>query len=596
MDNRSLGEPRGASGQRESVNFLRRNGNFLGLIVTTTVSLLLVTSNQRQWSISGGAYFTLNRHRSSIQIAVQVISAWFGFLQQNIVCRPFNHATRLRLRKIPPTLDTLYAWSCVSEARTAWALRIKFLLPTLVFALAMLVPSALWAGAITPTLIVTQSPRPGSLHIPQFQNSSMIREWPSEIGSSGPLLRTAKALFSFSPGVKMLGSLIASAASATTVDGGVRQHPKFDNTRYTYNGRSYGVGASAGLADSPITDDPLALSYMFQENGLRADVECIYNSSTEFVITGEEGIFTYPAVGFLPDSGGNEEYSVYFGHGSDAIVAIGVTTNNNSTERILGIAAGKSYDNLNATQCTITFIPRTFNVSVSLSDHFINVTDSSSGIDFAASRNLTHVLTRQFELITNDQTDLYVSLIGDSFNSSIASYNSSVSSNDSQSPSEASATLAGLTDSVTAMVDDLLVAYSSAQLMIMNDTSLVPATVEVHAFRYGSGLYIYLTFAINAVVLLLLAEEALRTRGWKDLLYFDHMDPRSLIIGGSMGGCAIADAAKDAWTDRKRPMYRYDSVDIGNVRVALHQNNKAIVLESSKSRQKELPRIPSRDD
>ena len=226
-------------------------------------------------------------------------------------------------------------------------------------------------------------------------------------------------------------------------------------------------------------------------------------------------------------------------------MAIGVTTNKDSIERILGIAAGKSYNTLNATQCTITFIPRIFNVSVSLSDHLINVTDSSSGIDFAASRNLTHVLTRQFELIANDQTSLYVSLIGDSFNSSIASYNSSVSSNDPQSPSEASATLAGLTNSVTAMVDDLLVAYSSAQLMIMNDTSLVPATVEVHAFRYGSGLYIYLTFAINTVILLLLAEEALRTRGWKDLQYFDYMDPRSLIIGGSMGGCAIAHAAEE---------------------------------------------------
>ena len=580
----------------ESVNFLRRNGNFFGLIVTTTVSVLLVTSNQRQWSISGGAYFTLNKYRSSVQIAVQVISVWFGFLQQNIVCQLFNYATRLRLRKIPPSLDAIYAWNCSSTARIAWALRIKFLLPTLVFALAMLVPSALWAGAITPTLIVTQSLRPGSLHIPQFRNTSMIREWPSEVGRSGPLLRTAKGLFSFSPGMRMLGSLVASAASATTVDGGVRQHPKFDNTRYTYNGRSYGVGASAGLADSPIADDPLALSYMFQENGLRADVECIYNSSTEFIITGEEETYIYPAVGYLPDSGSSEEYSDYFGHGLDAIVAIGVTTNNDSTERILGIAAGKSYDNLNATQCTINFIPRTFNVSVSLSDHLINVTDSSSGIDFAARRNLTHILTRQFELIANGQTNLYVSLIGDSFNSSIASYNISLSMNDTQSPSEASATLAGLTNSVTAMVDDLLVAYSSAQLMIMNDTSLVPATVKFHAFRYGSELYIYLTFVINTVVLFLVAEEALRTRGWKDLLYFDYMDPRSLIIGCSMGGGAIAHAAKDAWIDRKRPIYRYDSVGIGNVRVELHQNNKSIVLESSRSRQKELPRIPSRDD
>ena len=63
----------------------------------------------------------------------------------------------------------------------------------------------------------------------------------------------------------MLGSLVASAASATTVDSGVRRHTKSDDSRYTYNGRSYGFGAPAGLADSSITDDPLALSYMFKK-------------------------------------------------------------------------------------------------------------------------------------------------------------------------------------------------------------------------------------------------------------------------------------------------------------------------------------------
>lgn len=70
----------------------------------------------------------------------------------------------------------------------------------------------------------------------------------------------------------------------------------------------------------------------------------------------------------------------YFGHSNDAIVAIGVTTNNASIEHILGIAAGKSYATLNATQCTITFTPRIFNISVSLSDRSINVTDISNGV------------------------------------------------------------------------------------------------------------------------------------------------------------------------------------------------------------------------
>lgn len=496
---------------------------------------------------------------------------------------------------MPPTLDAIYAWNSFSAARAAWGLHTKFLLPTLLFALGMLVPSALWAGAIIPTLVVTQASTLGSLPVPQFDNSTMIREWPTEISTSGPLLRTSKGLFSFSPGVRMLGSLLASAASATTVDRGIRQHPKSDNTHYRYNGRSYGVEASVRLADGPITDNPLALSYEYQENGLRADVDCIYNSSTEFVIADESWPKIYPVVGNLPNSGDSEEYSDYYGHDSAAIVAIGVTTNQASTERILGIAAGESYAALNATQCTVTFVPIVFNVFVSLSGRYINVTAGSNGVDFVASRNLTFALIRQFELIANDQTSLYVSVIGDSITSSIASYNSSVTSNGSLAPSEAFATLAGLTKSVTAMIDDLLVAYSSAQLMIMNDTGAVPVAVEINAFRYGSGLYIYLTFAINTIIVLLLAEEALRTRGWKGLLYFDYTDPRSLIIGGSMGGCAVANAAKFAWTDRTRPMYKYISREFGDVRAALHENHDSLVLDSSRSQQKKPPKLPSHD-
>lgn len=580
----------------EPVDFVRKHGTFLSLIVTTLMSLLLVASNSKRWTVSGDYYITLTQYRASVQIAVQIISASLGFLQQTVLCQLFNYATRLRFTKTAPTLDTIYVWNSVSAARVAWGVRVRSLMPTLIFALGILVPSALWAGAITPTLVETKASTLASLPIPGFQDSTMIREWPSEINSSGPLLRNTRGLFSFSPGVRMLGSLLSSAASATTVDGGIRQHPKFDNTRYTYNGRSYGVGSSVGLVDDSITGNPLAMSYVYQENGLLADVVCIYNSSTEFIIEGESDTNIYPVTGDLPNSGDTPEYSEYYGHSSDAIVAIGVSANNASTERVLGIAAGKSYAALNATQCTVNFTPRIFNVSVSLSDHSINVTEFADGADFAASNNLTRTLIRQFELITNDQTSLYVSVIGDSFNSSIASYNSSIASNGSLLPSEASATLAGLTNSVTAMVDDLLVAYSSAQLMIMNDTSLAPTTVQIHAFTYGSTLYIYLTFAINTAILLLLAEEAFRTRCWKDLLHFDYMDPRTLIIGASMGGCAVAEAAKDRWTDRQGSIYQYESASIGGVKVALHENHRSIILGTSRSSQKELPKIPGAQD
>lgn len=127
------------------------------------------------------------------------------------------------------------------------------------------------------------------------------------------------------------------------------------------------------------------------------------------------------------------------------------------------------------------------------------------------------------------------------------------------------------------MADDLLGAYSSAQLIIMKDAADVAATVEVQAFAYGSAVYIYLVFAINTVVLLLVLGEALRNRGWKDLLHFDFTDPRSLIIGGSMGGHGIARLANTAWTDHRKPSYKYASPEIGRIRVVLHDNHQAII-------------------
>lgn len=174
--NLKLSEPPRCGGYKASVHALRKNAVFPSLVITTTISLLLVASNERQWSVTGHSYVTLNKHAASVQIAVQLISSSFGLLQHNVICQLFNYATRLRFRKTPPTLDVVYAWNSISAGRVAWDLRLKLLLPTLVFALGLYVPSALWAGAITPTLVVKQILALASLRVPQFSNSTMVRE------------------------------------------------------------------------------------------------------------------------------------------------------------------------------------------------------------------------------------------------------------------------------------------------------------------------------------------------------------------------------------------------------------------------------------
>ena len=572
---------RNLSGRRRDTDIvhpIRKTGVFAVLIVTTIVASLLLAGTLNNWTISGGTYSALQPNRASVQIAVQIISLILGNLQVGVVCCLINYATRLQLNKSPQKLDVVLAWNNLITRIPSWGLRSHYLVPIVLFIFTAQVPAALWAGAITPVPVVTQALSPASIPAPQYQNSSYIREYPSEVDIEGPLLRSTKGVFGYSPGMRLLGSLLASGASATTVDGGVRQHAKLDNTRFTYYGRSYGVGASVGLADESVAKNSLAKSYSFQERGLRADVGCVYNSSTEYVIGGELFPYIYPVSGNLPNSGKLSEYSKYYSNsGGSKIVAIGVSRNQESSQRIIGIAAGSDYTFLNATQCNIEFLPTLFNVSVGLVDRSINVSEVSTGNDFSARENLTYVLTRQLGLISTDQTSLYLSFVGDSFNSSIASYNISVSTLNETRPTQKSATLVGLANSITAMIDDLLVAYASAQLLIANDSTPTPVTIQVQAFVFGSPIYVYLIFAINAAVILVLIEEAFRTRDWKGLSNFDYMDPRSLIIGSSMGGKAVAEKVETLARGKEKSLYEHDSRQVGNIRVLLDKHRSIIL-------------------
>lgn len=62
-----------------------------------------------------------------------------------------------------------------------------------------------------------------------------------------------------------------------------------------------------------------------------------------------------------------------------------------------------------------------------------------------------------------------ISLVGDSLNSSIPDYIFATSNQPIRAPTDREAVLAGLTNSFTAIVDDILVSYASAQLMIAGE-------------------------------------------------------------------------------------------------------------------------------
>ncbi|KAF2803174.1 uncharacterized protein BDZ99DRAFT_468510 [Mytilinidion resinicola] len=408
------------------------------------------------------------------------------------------------------------------------------------------IPSALWAGAITP--ILTTDATVATLQLPSYSNVSLIKEYPSEIRQGGPTLRTTQGYFTYNVGTQLVGDILSSGASATTLDKSVRQHSKLDNTQFSYLGRSYGVGSSVGLGDENIRALELATGYTYQESGYLPEVSCTYNSSTEFIITKDVDQWMWIAGGYLPDSVEDVtvmqtvEYNNYVGHYSDAIVAIGVSHSPLSERRYLAIASGKDYAFLNTTQCSFEFTPTLFNISVNLPNRTIAVTPGQRIPDFNPERNLTRTVVRQFSLLSNDLTNLYVSLLGDSLNSSIAAYNMSMSASNATN-TEADATLAGLTNSITAMTDDMLSAYAAAQLMVGQFSESRTAKVNRNALRFGQPAYVYAVFTVNFVVLLAVAAESARTRAWMSLGSFDFLDPRALIVAASRGGgMGVADA------------------------------------------------------
>lgn len=154
----------------------------------------------------------------------------------------------------------------------------------------------------------------------------------------------------------------------------------------------------------------------------------------------------------------------------------------------------------------------------------------SSAEDIDPSGLIAHVATRQFELISNDQTNLYQSLVGNSFMSSVLNYNISQQAKFGNPPSEATATLRGLTNSVSAMLDDMLVPYASAQLMVGNQSTVTETVVTTSALKIGTSEYIIAMCALNVLILLIVVEEAIRTSFWRGLGKWNYMDVGTVVV------------------------------------------------------------------
>lgn len=119
-------------------------------------------------------------------------------------------------------------------------------------------------------------------------------------------------------------------------------------------------------------------------------------------------------------------------------------------------------------------------------------------------------------------TSLYVSIIGDA-----------LTTNTDASGSTDYDRFTALSNSFEAMIDEIFVFVAGGQLMLAHDERSVTARVTVQDLQLGAPRYIYATFVMCILLVVLLGVEALRTRTWTSLPKFDFTDIKSTIMASA---------------------------------------------------------------
>jgi len=175
--------------------------------------------------------------------------------------------------------------------------------------------------------------------------------------------------------------MLDEASLATAPNSSFQMHRKLDNSGFAFYGRSYGIGASVGLATLADSD---VQQYAFYEDGYMSNITCWYNKTMDFHVallqpsdnTAVPNL--YNACGQISD-GSVECVEGFSGYGDSEIVAMLGNPHNGHNQ--WGIATGISatrYAALNQTSCEVVFYPTTFVVSVDTVQRIINVTSTGN--------------------------------------------------------------------------------------------------------------------------------------------------------------------------------------------------------------------------
>ena len=488
------------------------------------------------------------RYRNSFQIIVQILSSILSTAQVLVVCSLFNFAARIKLFESSTSIGNLSFWSALSIPRFDASLssrRLLFVTLTLALGTGL---GALWTGSLTP-LSSTASRDDGKVLIPFFNSSVSITMAPRQ--SDGAIITNCGGSSFQDPRggnyppldgcivINKLGNLIMTASTATNLTS-PRQHPRLDNSTWTYKGRSYGKGSSANLFKLTNTTEKSAdVGYSYQESGYNISASCQKQTNVLFPFeeyyTGGVGQLTLWSSQVVMLDSGNISIPPFYVASS---VSDGVNSHpfgyfawtafsNNSVYYLATSSQPDSWSaKANNILCTIEFAPMTFLTNVSTLDQSITVTPLEPIDQFNQTGNIKDAIISDLDLLSRASsssvtfTPLYYA-ISNNWQAAKIAYNAS----------DDAAWELSLQDAIVEVADDLL-AYQGILAVVRGGNESVPQSVQRHfaAVKIGQTKYHFAQLVINIFLCIIYLYEASRTRYWKHLPGFDFLDIKALTL------------------------------------------------------------------
>lgn len=329
-----------------------------------------------------------------------------------------------------------------------------------------------------------------------------------------------------------------TASSATSVNV-PRQHPKIDNSTWTYNGRSYGKGSSTGFYNvnsTSIKASDQGFSYM--EAGYMVNALCSKQSSTVLPFEQyyqESGTILnlYSANTMILDSGNvtippfDVATPAWNGWNTNAFGYCGWATVSKNDINYLAMSSSDWAIGLNNILCTIDFVPMAYLTNISTADQFITVTPLGKIDKFNQTGDVPKAIMSDLDLISRLSTS---SQALPALCSALDANAGTVKliypdANDNKSNEIA------IQNAIQELADDLLTAQGVLAIAREEGESVAqPVQRHFAAIKIGQSKFQIAQLAINSVICVVYLFEAIRTRGWKNLPSFDFVDIKALTL------------------------------------------------------------------